>query len=254
MNIKKFIIIACVVQILVACTNSGEPEEALSILGIKFRIVDTNNDPVSGTGLHFALSFSDVMPLKGKIPGHDVLIDPSLLQNYPNPYNPQTSIRMTIPEQMPVKLSIHDLKTDSVINTLINADLHAGNYTVAWLSQNDSGDYVTNNIYRYVLSAGGNTFTRELCLNMADPEHIRSLNCIPIKRSDSSGIIDITHDALPLGKPVMKTDANGNELGIMYVRSDIDFIFIHNGYMNSIKRMTIDTIQAYDITITLQEF
>ena len=73
----------------------------------------------------------------------------SLYQNFPNPFNPSTQIRYSIPHNSHVKLIIFDV-LGRIVSTLVDQDQSAGNHEYKFTSDNlSSGIYfyrlVTNN-------------------------------------------------------------------------------------------------------------
>lgn len=64
-----------------------------------------------------------------------------LYQNFPNPFNPVTSIKFDIPKASSVKIKIYDVLGKEVSN-LVNQDMEPGRYEVNWDgSDNASGIY-----------------------------------------------------------------------------------------------------------------
>lgn len=64
-----------------------------------------------------------------------------LQQNFPNPFNPSTTIRFSIPHETLVRLQIFDLLGREV-QTLISQELQGGTHSVVWdASQHASGVY-----------------------------------------------------------------------------------------------------------------
>ncbi len=75
--------------------------------------------------------------------------------NFPNPFNPTTSIRYAIPGPGGrVTLSIYDLSGRRV-KTLVNADVAPGTYTVTWRGLDDTGRQLGSGVYFYKLEAPG---------------------------------------------------------------------------------------------------
>jgi hypothetical protein len=77
-----------------------------------------------------------------------------LEQNFPNPFNPQTSIQYTLNKNNYVQISIHD-ESGRLITTLINVNKSAGKHNVIWNGKNDKGLSVASGIYFYALRIGG---------------------------------------------------------------------------------------------------
>ncbi|MBC8383032.1 MAG: T9SS type A sorting domain-containing protein, partial [Candidatus Cloacimonetes bacterium] len=64
-----------------------------------------------------------------------------LVNNYPNPFNPTTTIRFSITQSSKVELTIYDVK-GRLVETLVNDDVLPSTYTHTWNAQNiPSGTY-----------------------------------------------------------------------------------------------------------------
>ncbi len=75
--------------------------------------------------------------------------------NYPNPFNPSTTIKFTLPKAGKVNLSIYNLKGE-LVETLLNENMQEGIHSVNW----DATKY-GNGIYFYKLNYNGNTEVRK---------------------------------------------------------------------------------------------
>ena len=87
----------------------------------------------------------------------------ALHQNFPNPFNPQTSIMYDVPATANVSLRIYDLLGRNVV-TLVNEQKNAGSYIVEWNGKNSSEIQVTSGIYFYRLEVGQVTTTKKMVL------------------------------------------------------------------------------------------
>jgi hypothetical protein len=85
------------------------------------------------------------------------------LTNYPNPFNPTTSIQFNLAENSSIDLSIYNVKGQKV-KTLSNENLSKGTHKVQWNGDDDSGKGVSSGIYYYRLNSGGQTLATEKCL------------------------------------------------------------------------------------------
>lgn len=88
-----------------------------------------------------------------------------LYQNFPNPFNPVTTIPFAIPsapggKQM-VELVIYDIRGRHV-KTLLHAELSPGSHRVVWNGRNDRGARVPSGIYLYMLKVGSNSAMRKM--------------------------------------------------------------------------------------------
>lgn len=73
--------------------------------------------------------------------------------NYPNPFNPSTTIRYQIPNQSNVNLDIYNLQGQK-IRTLVAKEQKAGYYNVVWDGRNEAGQTVSSGVYLYRVQAG----------------------------------------------------------------------------------------------------
>ena len=72
----------------------------------------------------------------------------TLLQNYPNPANPSTTIEYRIPEAGYVEVNIYSL-TGQLVKSLENSFKNAGAYKINWDSKNIFGQNSASGIYIY---------------------------------------------------------------------------------------------------------
>ncbi len=67
-------------------------------------------------------------------------------QNFPNPFNPATTIRYTVPSRGRVEVSVFDLR-GSRVTTLVDEERDAGAFTEAWNGRDDAGRSVASGVY-----------------------------------------------------------------------------------------------------------
>jgi eukaryotic-like serine/threonine-protein kinase len=70
----------------------------------------------------------------------------TLEQNFPNPFNPDTMIRYTLPSNGQVRLAIHDI-LGREIKTIVSEYQHAGTYCRSWNGQSETAENVASGIY-----------------------------------------------------------------------------------------------------------
>lgn len=88
----------------------------------------------------------------------------ALAQNFPNPFNPETSIRFDLSGPAAVTLTVYDA-TGQVVRTLVDgAFMEAGTYSLTWDGRNAAGDMVGSGIYLYELRAGSFTSMKKMTL------------------------------------------------------------------------------------------
>lgn len=76
-----------------------------------------------------------------------------LKPNYPNPFNPSTTIKYQLPKAVDVHLEIYNILGQRV-KTLVNKKAEAGYYEVVWDGTNDFGQKVASGLYIYRIKAG----------------------------------------------------------------------------------------------------
>jgi hypothetical protein len=87
----------------------------------------------------------------------------SVSPNYPNPFNPTTTIRYQLPVESNAELVIYDL-LGSKVRTLLTEKKEAGSYEVQWDGTNDIGIPVTSGVYVYRFTAGSYQMVRKMIL------------------------------------------------------------------------------------------
>ena len=86
-----------------------------------------------------------------------------LLQNFPNPFNPETQIQFELQQPAHVTLQILNLLGQPV-RILVNETLAAGSHKVSWDGLNASGQPMPSGIYFYQMTVNGRKRTRQLVL------------------------------------------------------------------------------------------
>jgi hypothetical protein len=72
----------------------------------------------------------------------------ALKQNFPNPFNPETTIKYNLAASGPVELRIYNM-VGQVVRTLVNERQAAGRYSIRWDGKDDHGLSVSSGIYFY---------------------------------------------------------------------------------------------------------
>ena len=97
-----------------------------------------------------------------KASDEDVIPDEfALHSNYPNPFNPTTTISYDLPEQAQITLGIYDL-LGKRIKTLVHQSQDAGKQIVMWDGTDDVGRQVSAGVYLYRIQAGQFAQTRKM--------------------------------------------------------------------------------------------
>ena len=84
--------------------------------------------------------------------------DYKLSQNFPNPFNPSTTIKFDIPESSHATLKIFD-EMGKEISSLVNDNLNPGSYEVKW-----DGSNFSSGAYFVRFESGNNVITKRIML------------------------------------------------------------------------------------------
>ena len=86
-----------------------------------------------------------------------------LYPNFPNPFNPRTTIRYQLPQNAQIRMEIFNILGQRVI-TLVDSRQQAGRYQVVWNGKNQSGNRVASGVYILRLQAGNRVKTMKMVL------------------------------------------------------------------------------------------
>ncbi len=86
-----------------------------------------------------------------------------LQANYPNPFNPTTTISYNVKAAGNVELAVYNILGEKV-KTLVSAKVAAGRHNVTWNATNDMGLQVATGVYFYKLEMGGQVQVRKMLL------------------------------------------------------------------------------------------
>ncbi|MCR4440414.1 MAG: cohesin domain-containing protein [bacterium] len=86
-----------------------------------------------------------------------------LFTNYPNPFNPTTTISYALPAETHVCLHVFDL-TGRLVRTLVDAVQQPSMHSVTWDARDDAGKEVANGMYIYRMTAGDHVLHQKMIL------------------------------------------------------------------------------------------
>jgi hypothetical protein len=85
------------------------------------------------------------------------------LNNFPNPFNPETTINYSLKENTKVSLNIYNIK-GQLVKVLVNDFQDAGEHSVIWNGIDSNGNRVGSGIYFYKFKAGDFQKIRKMVL------------------------------------------------------------------------------------------
>ncbi len=86
------------------------------------------------------------------------------INNYPNPFNPTTTISYSLPESGMSSVKIYNLK-GQLVNTLVNKEMQSGQHSVVWNGIDASGKLVSSGLYFTRVENVGKAVTRKILLS-----------------------------------------------------------------------------------------
>lgn len=100
-----------------------------------------------------SFKYSETVEVRISVP-----VEFSLEQNFPNPFNPSTKIKYSIPQSSNVELKVYDVLGNE-IETLVNEEKQTGTYEIAYYADN-----LPSGVYFYQLMAGSYIETKKMLL------------------------------------------------------------------------------------------
>jgi hypothetical protein len=122
---------------------SNDP--GMPVVTIRMHVVVDSTVTITGVG-------------DGQVPGTY-----QLHPNYPNPFNPTTTIRYDLPAAQDVKIVIYNVRGERV-RVLVDRHQAPGRHEAAWDGRNSRGESVASGVYLYRIVAGEFVRTRKMTL------------------------------------------------------------------------------------------
>ena len=86
-----------------------------------------------------------------------------ILPNYPNPFNPVTTLHYDLPKDGLVNITIYDMM-GRIVNNLVSNQQRAGYKSIQWNATNEQGHPVSAGLYLYTIEAGEFRQTKKIVL------------------------------------------------------------------------------------------
>jgi Right handed beta helix region/FlgD Ig-like domain len=83
--------------------------------------------------------------------------------NYPNPFNPETSISFSLPSEQKVELTVYNLKGQKV-RVLAKGSLSSGKHSIIWEGKDNNGKQVGSGLYFYKLKTTDQEISKKMLL------------------------------------------------------------------------------------------
>lgn len=117
----------------------------------KVDILISDDDNTYGHSLTTNSIYStDVSVTAINFEGNSIATSYKLYNNYPNPFNPSTTIKYQISEPGLATINIYDIR-GALVRKISQQHSSSGNYSVIWDGRNNFGEMVSSNVYFYQL-------------------------------------------------------------------------------------------------------
>ncbi|MBI9032130.1 T9SS type A sorting domain-containing protein [bacterium] len=149
---RKIVIILFILVIYMSSYHA----ETMYINLISGETITFNTTEINQITFSDDTSIDDMVELIGQLPI-------KFLKNYPNPFNPTTTISFQIDEKGETVVEVYNVKGQKV-NTLSKGHREPGNHTIVWDGRSTNGKPVASGLYFYKVSINGHNKTKKMLL------------------------------------------------------------------------------------------
>ncbi len=149
--------------------NPGPTESKVISMPVDLMFVYTdpaaagNDLPGRAQLLEDVLAYFGVVGDPQNVSGVDVPGITFKTSNYPNPFNPSTTIKYSMPKAGHLKLSIYNVR-GQLVKTMIDGQVAMGDGQIIWDGTNNQGSSVSSGVYFYEARTGGNVLVQKMAL------------------------------------------------------------------------------------------
>ena len=87
-----------------------------------------------------------------------------LVSNYPNPFNPSTTISFTLPKSNRVTIDIYNILGEKVRTLINNSEMSSGRKEIKWNGKNQAGNTLSSGVYIYRIHTPNNSVTNKMMM------------------------------------------------------------------------------------------
>jgi len=148
--------------------NDELVEENLTITAYQFQNLEIGNENTVGIQAIYAEGVSEIIEIPFTFIGldadEDLSLGNELIGNYPNPFNPTTTISFSTTNSGDnTEITIYNQKGQKV-KTLLNEKLTAGEHSIIWDGKTAENKRVASGIYFYKMSSGNYSSMKRMVL------------------------------------------------------------------------------------------
>ncbi len=109
------------------------------------------------------MDFTDITSIKSSDALNTAVNEFRIFQNFPNPFNPSTTISYQVPDAARVKVSVYDIN-GKLVKILFNGVQREGNHQVVWNGTNRQDKIVASGIYIYRVESNKSVLSKQMIL------------------------------------------------------------------------------------------
>jgi hypothetical protein len=122
-----------------------EEKDLVDNLGIGYLIREAGDEWFLRGAVIDAITYGVIMSV-ATISDQQPVDEPFLYPNYPNPFNSETTIRFSIPNEQEIEINVYDV-VGRVVRTLLTERLRSGIHTIRWDGRDNGGQSVASGLY-----------------------------------------------------------------------------------------------------------
>lgn len=137
-------------------------EALITVDKITISTSEARSDEFDGGDLRMSIAVRPVATAVGEsgLPFPETFLS----QNFPNPFNAQTIIRIDLERAASITLTVYDATGQTVRTLVSGAPLEAGTHALIWDGHNKAGDMVSSGVYFYELRTDNKNLVRKMML------------------------------------------------------------------------------------------
>lgn len=149
-----------------------------------FQLEEVSLDDYAGTGIYLRFRLTDesihveltdpgwtidnirIISGSSSVQNEDGSLPPiqaALYPNYPNPFNPETTIRYSLASTTDINITVYNVR-GQMVRRLVSGAMPSGNHKIVWNGRDDGGKEVGSGIYLYRLESGDYVKIRKMML------------------------------------------------------------------------------------------
>ncbi len=121
------------------------------------KILQVNNNDIVYCGTYENYEDPEIILIRtdpeGNVPVTIETIKPNnniKVSNYPNPFNPETTISFSLPKESKIELSVYNIKGQKV-KTIVKDEFESGKHSIIWFGKDKNNKKCSSGIYFYKL-------------------------------------------------------------------------------------------------------